>query len=128
MRGAERTASVRPAAGTTRAAPTRFFTLVADGVLEHGDNLGHVGALEPGEVRWMTVGHGIVHRELAYRNEHGHVRQLWLDLSAAKKLTASRYQDLTHRRIPRLQAPGAVIDVHAGTVAGVTGTAETHHP
>ncbi|MGI5460430.1 pirin family protein [Streptomyces sp. CA-249302] len=103
-------------------------TTVIDGVLEHGDNLGHAGALEPGEVQWMTAGHGIVHRELAYRDEHAHVLQMWLNLPAAKKLTPSRYQDLTNAAMPRLQAPGVRIDVHAGTVDGVTGAADTHHP
>jgi redox-sensitive bicupin YhaK (pirin superfamily) len=29
-------------------------TLVLDGVLEHGDNLGNVGALEPGDVQWRS--------------------------------------------------------------------------
>ncbi|HTJ67522.1 MAG TPA: pirin family protein [Actinospica sp.] len=102
-------------------------TLVVDGVLEHGDNLGHTGALEPGEVQWMTAGHGIVHRELAYRDEHAHTLQLWLNLPAAKKLTPSRYQDLTREGMPRFQAPGVVVDVHAGTVNGVTGGADTLH-
>jgi redox-sensitive bicupin YhaK (pirin superfamily) len=102
-------------------------TLVLDGVLEHGDNLGHAGALEPGEVQWMTAGHGIIHRELAYRDEHAHVLQLWLNLPAAKKLTPSRYQDLTRAGMQRFQAPGVVVDVHAGTVGGVTGGAETNH-
>jgi redox-sensitive bicupin YhaK (pirin superfamily) len=102
-------------------------TVVVDGVLEHGDNLGHAGALEPGEVQWMTAGHGIIHRELAYRDEHAHVLQLWLNLPAAKKLTPSRYQDLTHASMPRLQAPGVVIDVHAGSVGGVSGGADVDH-
>jgi redox-sensitive bicupin YhaK (pirin superfamily) len=101
-------------------------TLVLDGVLEHGDNLGHAGALEPGEVQWMTAGRGIIHRELAYRNEHAHVLQLWLNLPAAKKMTASRYQDLTRATTPRVHTPGVVLDVHAGTVDGVTGAADTH--
>lgn len=101
-------------------------TLVVDGVLKHGDNLGHAGALEPGEVQWMTAGHGIIHRELAYRNEHAHTLQLWLNLPKAKKLTPSRYQDLTRSGMRRVRAPGVTLDVHAGTVDGVTGAAETH--
>ncbi|WP_075824564.1 pirin family protein [Streptomyces acidiscabies] len=103
-------------------------TTVVDGVLEHGDNLGHAGALEPGEVQWMTAGRGIIHRELAYRDEHAHVLQMWLNLPAAKKLTPSRYQDLTRAAMPRIETPGVRIDVHAGTVDGVTGAADTHHP
>jgi redox-sensitive bicupin YhaK (pirin superfamily) len=103
-------------------------TTVIDGVLEHGDNLGHAGALEAGEVQWMTAGRGIVHRELAYRDERAHVLQMWLNLPAAKKMTPSRYQDLTKAALPRVHAPGVTIDIHAGTVDGVTGAAQTHHP
>jgi redox-sensitive bicupin YhaK (pirin superfamily) len=101
-------------------------TLVVDGVLEHGDNLGNAGALEIGEVQWMTAGRGIIHRELAYRDEHANVLQLWLNLPAAKKMTPSRYQDLTRAGMPRVHAPGVVLDVHAGTIDGVTGAADTH--
>jgi len=103
-------------------------TLVVDGVLEHGDNLGNAGALEPGEVQWMTAGKGIVHRELAYRDEHAHTFQLWLNLPRAKKMTDSRYQDLTRGTMRQVAAPGVLLDVHAGTVDGVTGGADTHHP
>ncbi|AXG82202.1 pirin family protein [Streptomyces paludis] len=103
-------------------------TTVIDGVLEHGDNLGHTGALEAGEVQWMTAGRGIIHRELAYRDERAHVLQMWLNLPARKKMTPSRYQDLTKAAMPRVTAPGVRIDVHAGTVDGVTGAADTHHP
>jgi redox-sensitive bicupin YhaK (pirin superfamily) len=101
-------------------------TTVLDGVLEHGDNLGHAGALQPGEVQWMTAGHGIIHRELAFRDERAHVLQMWLNLPAAKKMTPSRYQDLLTAAMPRVRQPGVVVDVHAGTVAGVTGAAQTH--
>jgi redox-sensitive bicupin YhaK (pirin superfamily) len=67
-------------------------TMVLDGVLEHGDSLGHTGALEPGDVQWMTAGRGIIHRELAFRDEHAHTLQLWVNLPAAKKLVETRYQ------------------------------------
>ncbi|WP_327365172.1 pirin family protein [Streptomyces sp. NBC_01217] len=70
-------------------------TTVVNGVLEHGDNHGNVGALEAGDVQWMTAERGIIHRELAYRNEHAHTLQLWLNLPADRKLTETRYQDLT---------------------------------
>ncbi len=69
-------------------------TTVLDGVLEHGDNAGHAGALEPGDVQWMMAGRGIIHRELAYRNEHAHTLQLWVNMPAAAKLAGSGYQDI----------------------------------
>jgi redox-sensitive bicupin YhaK (pirin superfamily) len=103
-------------------------TTVLDGVLEHGDNLGNAGALKPGDVQWMTAGRGIIHRELAFRDEPTHVMQLWLNLPAASKLTKTRYQDVLAARRPRLTRPGAVLDVISGTVDGITGPALNHVP
>ena len=103
-------------------------TFVVDGVLEHGDNKGHAGALERDGVQWMTAGHGIIHRELAYRDEKAHVLQMWLNLPAAAKLVPAGYQDLVSSTMPRVTPPGITIDVHSGTVAGVTGAARNQHP
>ncbi|MGC4806762.1 pirin family protein [Micromonospora sp. DT233] len=101
-------------------------TTVVDGVLEHGDSLGNSGALRPDDVQWMTAGRGIIHRELAYRNEHAHTLQLWLNLPAARKLTDTRYQDLLAAGRPRVVRPGVVVDVISGTVDGMTGPALNH--
>ena len=101
-------------------------TTVLGGVLEHGDNLGNAGALEPGDVQWMTAGRGIIHRELAYRDEHAHTLQLWLNLPAAAKLTDTGYQDVLAAARPRVTRPGAVLDVISGTIDGVRGPATNH--
>lgn len=69
-------------------------TLVLDGVLEHGDNLGNAGTLVAGDVQWMTVGRGIIHRELAFRNERAHILQLWVNLPGEQRMVETRYQDL----------------------------------
>jgi quercetin 2,3-dioxygenase len=103
-------------------------TTVLDGVLEHGDNLGNVGALEAGDVQWMTAGRGIIHRELAYRNEHVHTLQLWLNLPARAKMTNTRYQDVLATARPRVALDGVVLDVVSGQVAGVSGPALNHQP
>lgn len=103
-------------------------TLVVDGVLEHGDNVGNVGALTTGDVQWMTAGRGIIHRELAFRNERAHTLQLWLNLPAESKLTDSRYQDLLAARRPVVERDGARVDVISGAAEGVTGPAVNHWP
>lgn len=103
-------------------------TTVLDGVLEHGDNIGNAGALQPGDVQWMTAGRGIIHRELAFRNEHAHTLQLWLNLPARLKMVDTRYQDVLAGARPRVSLPGVAVDVLSGTVAGVTGPALTHWP
>jgi redox-sensitive bicupin YhaK (pirin superfamily) len=101
-------------------------TTVLDGVLEHGDSLGNRGALHVGDVQWMTAGRGIIHRELAYRNERAHTLQLWLNLPAKHKMTATRYQDLLATARPRVTLPGVVLDVVSGDVHGVRGPALNH--
>jgi redox-sensitive bicupin YhaK (pirin superfamily) len=103
-------------------------TLVLDGVLEHGDSLGNAGALESGDVQWMTAGRGIIHRELAFRNEHAHTLQLWVNLPADKKLVETRYQDL--RAASRLAhaEPGVIVRAISGQAGQAAGQAANHHP
>ncbi|HEY3906680.1 MAG TPA: pirin family protein [Streptosporangiaceae bacterium] len=103
-------------------------TLVVDGVLEHGDNVGNAGALTTGDVQWMTAGRGIIHRELAFRNERAHTLQLWLNLPASLKMTERRYQDLLADQRPVAEQDGVRVDVISGTAAGVTGPAANHWP
>jgi quercetin 2,3-dioxygenase len=103
-------------------------TLVLDGVLEHGDSLGNAGALEPGDVQWMTAGRGISHREMAFRNEHAHTLQLWVNLPAQEKLVETRYQDLRAAKHATYTEPGVELQVISGATAGVTGPALNHHP
>jgi redox-sensitive bicupin YhaK (pirin superfamily) len=103
-------------------------TLVLDGVLEHGDNLGHGGALQAGDVQWMTAGKGIIHRELAFRNERAHVLQLWLNLPHHLRMVDSRYQDLLAKHRPHLEHQGAHVEVISGVTGGVSGPALNHWP
>jgi redox-sensitive bicupin YhaK (pirin superfamily) len=103
-------------------------TLVVDGVLEHGDNLGNAGALTTGDVQWMTAGRGIIHRELAFRNERAHTLQLWVNLPRKRKLAGTRYQDLLAARRPVIERDGTRIDLIAGRAGGVTGPAVNEWP
>ncbi|MGW0710475.1 pirin family protein [Streptomyces sp. NPDC002643] len=103
-------------------------TLVLDGVLEHGDSIGNAGTLAAGDLQWMTAGRGIIHRELAFRNERAHVLQLWVNLPAEKKLVDSRYQDLLAADRPVIDRDGARIDLISGAAGDLTGPALTHWP
>jgi redox-sensitive bicupin YhaK (pirin superfamily) len=103
-------------------------TLVLEGALEHGDNLGSAGVLGPGDVQWMTAGRGIIHRELAYRDEHAHTLQLWVNLPRRQKMVATRYQDVPEPAQPVATAPGSRTAVISGTAAAVTGPAANHWP
>lgn len=103
-------------------------TLVLDGVLEHGDNLGNAGALAAGDVQWMTAGRGIIHRELAFRNERAHTLQLWVNLPGELKMTGTRYQDLRAADRPAIVHDGVRIDLISGTVDQATGPALNNWP
>jgi quercetin 2,3-dioxygenase len=103
-------------------------TLVLDGVLEHGDNLGNAGALTTGDIQWMTAGRGIIHRELAFRNERAHTLQLWVNLPGELKMTGTRYQDLRAVGRPVIERDGARIDVISGDVDGTAGPALNNWP
>jgi redox-sensitive bicupin YhaK (pirin superfamily) len=116
--------------------PHRGFetvTYILDGELEHRDSLGDGGLIGPGDVQWMTAGAGIVHREqpsAQLRDEGGrlHGVQLWVNLRAADKRLAPRYQEVPRSTIPVVDADGATVRVIAGAFGDVTGPVETHSP
>ena len=104
------------------------ISVVLDGVLEHGDSLGNSGLLEAGDVQWMTAGRGVIHRELAFRNERVHVIQLWLNLPAAQKMAPTSYQDLRAGVQARYTEPGVSVQVISGAVGSSVGPATNQWP
>lgn len=103
-------------------------TLVLDGVLEHGDSLGHSGALTAGDVQWMTAGRGIIHRELAFNSERAHILQLWVNLPGQMKMVDTRYQDLRATTRPVIERDGVRIDLISGDIDATTGPALNNWP
>jgi quercetin 2,3-dioxygenase len=102
-------------------------TTVLDGVLEHGDNAGHAGALEPGDVQWMTAGRGIMHQEMPQGDAQGHMHgfQLWANLPSSLKMTAPRYQDIAANDIPEVvDDDGTRVRVIVGDFWGRKGPVE----
>jgi hypothetical protein len=83
------------------------ITYVLAGAVEHGDSLGNVGKMGPGDVQWMTAGSGILHQEMPHGDAQGrmHGFQLWANLPSSLKMTAPRYQD-----IPAIEIPEVVDD------------------
>ncbi|KTD17860.1 pirin family protein [Legionella jordanis] len=99
--------------------PHRGFetvTYVLKGQIEHQDNHGHHGIIGPGDVQWMTAGRGIIHSEMPKVQAEGLTGlQLWLNLPAASKLTAARYQEFSSKQLPVERQDSAVtIKVIAG--------------
>jgi quercetin 2,3-dioxygenase len=63
------------------------ITYVLAGTVEHGDSLGNVGKMGPGDVQWMTAGSGILHQEMPHGDAQGrmHGFQLWANLPSSLK-------------------------------------------
>ena len=82
----------------------------------------------------MSAASGVVHeelheREFARRGGVFEVVQLWVNLPAAQKMSAPRYQELSDERIPVVTLPGgAYVRVIAGRCAGLSGVARTATP
>ncbi len=118
--------------------PHRGFetvTYMIDGVFEHADSNGGGGVITNGDTQWMTAGAGILHIEkppewLVASGGLFHGLQLWVNLPAAQKLTAPRYQDLRASEVALVSSPdgGALVRVIAGDVAGHAGPGSTYSP
>jgi len=116
--------------------PHRGFetvTYMIDGAVEHEDSAGNAGRIGPGSVQWMTAGAGVIHSEMPAREmqtdggrQHGF--QLWVNLPAADKMMAPRYQEFLAKEIPQVAEDGAVVRVIAGAHHGTAGPVETHSP
>jgi hypothetical protein len=106
--------------------PHRGFetvTYMLEGRMRHRDNQGNEGLLVSGSVQWMTAGRGILHSEMP-EQEAGRMSgfQLWVNLPAARKMTAPRYQDIPPEQIPSINpAPGVKVRVIAGQVGETSG-------
>mgnify|MGYP003645565408 FL=1 len=105
--------------------PHRGFetvTYMLSGKMTHKDSSGNQGTIGPGDVQWMTAGHGVVHSEIP-TSEGVPVRgfQLWVNLPAAKKMIAPRYQDMLKEDIPTVSGDGYRAQLIAGTLNGVSG-------
>jgi quercetin 2,3-dioxygenase len=118
--------------------PHRGFetvTYIIDGTFRHQDSNGGGGLITNGDTQWMTAGGGILHieeppEELVMSGGLFHGFQLWVNLPAAMKMTAPRYQDIRARQVALLSSAdgGTLVRVIAGEVAGYGGPGITHTP
>jgi redox-sensitive bicupin YhaK (pirin superfamily) len=102
--------------------PHRGFetvTYLLAGRMRHQDSAGHGGIIEAGGVQWMTAGRGIIHSEMP-EQENGLLAgfQLWVNLPAAAKMRAPRYQELNAAAIPVETRGRLQLRVIAGTTSG----------
>jgi redox-sensitive bicupin YhaK (pirin superfamily) len=118
--------------------PHRGFetvTYLIDGSFEHNDSNGGGGVISDGDTQWMTAGGGILHIEkppetLVASGGRFHGVQLWVNLPAAQKFVAPRYQDLRGTGVTMLASPdaGSLVRIIAGDIAGHRGPGSTYTP
>ena len=98
-------------------------TYMLEGSVNHRDSLGNAGMIGAGDVQWMTSGRGILHEEMPRRGPSGVIYgfQLWVNLPAAQKMGAPRYQEVSADTIPSVIKDGATIRLVAGEVNGISG-------
>ncbi|MFD5424885.1 pirin family protein [Streptomyces sp. NPDC127084] len=118
--------------------PHRGFetvTYIIDGVFDHQDSHGGGGTITNGDTQWMTAGAGLLHIEappehLVVSGGLFHGLQLWVNLPAADKMMAPRYQDIRGGQVRLLTSPdgGALLRVIAGGLDGHEGPGITHTP
>ncbi len=100
------------------------ITYVLAGSVEHGDSLGNRGAIDAGDVQWMTAGSGIIHQEMPKGDPSGrmHGFQLWANLPSRLKMTPARYQEVKSADIPEVvDDDGTRVRVVCGAMWGKTG-------
>lgn len=118
--------------------PHRGFetvTFAFAGKVEHGDNQGNSGIIEPGDIQWMTAGKGILHKEyheteFAKKDRILHMIQLWVNLPRKDKLTEPKYQAITADQMGHYTSFDQTYQliVYAGEVNGIKGPATTFSP
>jgi hypothetical protein len=118
--------------------PHRGFetvTYMIDGTFQHQDSIGGGGLITNGGTQWMTAGAGILHieappQELVASGGLFHGVQLWVNLPAADKMIAPRYQDIGSGMVVLAASPdgGALFRVIAGDLSGHAGPGSTHSP
>ncbi|MBS1217529.1 MAG: hypothetical protein H6R21_662 [Proteobacteria bacterium] len=95
-------------------------TYLFEGAIMHRDSLGYAQRITPGDVNWMTAGHGIVHSERSPEDERDRTRSLhgiqtWLALPQADERTAPSFAHHPKATLPVVQWPNAELRLIAGT-------------
>lgn len=118
--------------------PHRGFetvTIAYKGKVAHHDSAGNSGVIGEGEVQWMTAASGVLHKEYhekEFSSKGGDFQmvQLWVNLPAAHKMSAPKYQGISRDQIKSFELADAKgrVDVIAGNFKGVEGAAKTFTP
>ncbi|MDO9521479.1 MAG: pirin family protein [Pseudohongiella sp.] len=108
-------------------------TYLFSGSMLHHDSLGSVQEIFPGDVNWMTAGHGIVHSEretMEVRSQPHplHGLQLWVALPPEHEATEPGFQHVSKTQLPCIYQPGLMMRLIAGEAYGRSSQVRTFSP
>lgn len=92
-------------------------TYLFSGAIRHRDSVGTVQDIRPGDVNWMTAGHGIVHAEEVDASPGAqplHGVQTWVALPQEHRRTEPSFAHVPAERLPLVERNGARVRVIAG--------------
>ena len=99
------------------------ITYLFAGEILHRDSLGTKLPIRPGEVNWMTAGHGIVHSERTDPKERTHENplfgiQAWIALPKRAEETAPDFSHHDAADLPLIEGEGKTVRLIAGSLLG----------
>jgi redox-sensitive bicupin YhaK (pirin superfamily) len=108
-------------------------TYLFEGALMHRDSLGCVQRIAPGDVNWMTAGHGIVHSERSPDDERATARtlhgiQIWIALPQTAERTEPGFSHHPRAMLPVMPLAGAELRLIAGSGWGQRSPVTTFSP
>jgi redox-sensitive bicupin YhaK (pirin superfamily) len=120
---------VRPHPHIALATVTYLFA----GSLQHRDSLGNVREIRPGDVNWMTAGHGIAHSERTpplarAAGEKIHGIQSWVALPDGHEDVEPNFTHYPASVIPQRVLDGVTLSVVAGEALGLRSPVATSWP
>ncbi len=120
---------VRPHPHIALATVTYLFS----GSLEHRDSLGTVREIRPGDVNWMSAGHGIAHSERTPQparatGAHVHGIQSWVALPDGQEDGEPSFVHYPAATLPTHAADGIELTVVAGEALGLRSPVVTLWP
>jgi redox-sensitive bicupin YhaK (pirin superfamily) len=109
------------------------ITYLFSGEIMHRDSLGSEQPIRPGEVNWMTAGHGIVHSERtppALRTTGSELSgiQAWVALPRTHEGTEPTFTHHAAADIPLVDGDGARVRVIVGSLYGRTSPVRAFSP
>jgi redox-sensitive bicupin YhaK (pirin superfamily) len=108
-------------------------TYLFEGEIVHRDSLGSHQTIRPGDINWMTAGHGIVHSErtgpeLRRTGSITHGLQLWVALPQAFEEVSPSFRHHPAATLPEQHADGVQIRLLAGSAYGLSSPVKALSP